>query len=60
MFVLYLQPLTMSPNCVIPLIPHYGGDTVLERKTTVFSPVPAQGLKPPFYFLKKTFVSTKV
>ena len=55
-FALYLQPLTMSPNYVIPLIPHGGGGgktQFLRHKPTVFSPLPAWGLKPSFYFLQK-------
>ena len=43
-FALYLQPLTMSPNYVIPLIPHGGGGgktQFLRHKPTVFSPLPA-------------------
>ena len=54
-FALCLQPLTMSPNCVIPLdSPWRAGETqFLRHKPTVFSPLPAWGLKPSFYFLQK-------
>ena len=53
-FALYLQPLTMSPNCVIPMIPHgCGGDTVLEAQTYCVLSSARFGIKAIFLFKKK-------
>ena len=55
-FVLYLQVLTASPNCMSPLIP-FGRETwFLRHEFTVLSSLTTWGLKLYFYFLQTVSV----
>lgn len=58
-FALYLQPLTVSPDYIISLIPH-GGGTVPEARAYCVLYSASLGIKAIFLFPPKKFISTKV
>ena len=49
-----------EPQLCDPLDSPWGETQFLRHKPAVFSPLPPWGLKSSFYFLQKTFLSTKV
>ena len=53
--VLYLQPLSVSPNYMIPLIPQGGEIKCLRQEATALSPLLAWGLRLSSYFLQTLF-----
>ena len=57
MFALYLQPLSMRPNCVIPLIPHWGRHSSWGT-SLLCSLLCQEEIKAIFLFPQKTFIST--